>query len=142
MPCTGFSVNFDNNTQFTDRICSIQPGIAYNRQRTVTVEITMEYHSDDTDFARAYLAADTWDDVEIILTSAARDTDAAAQTRFVFDQIQLTEYPSIPIESDDFVRQTIRGIALPSSGEEVDALKILCFQDGITTSSLGLANLT
>ena len=38
-----------------------------------------------------------------------RDSEAP-QTRFVFDQIQLTEYPGIPIESDDFIRQTIRGM--------------------------------
>ena len=142
MHTTSFSLTFDNNTQFTDRLCGITPGVPYNRQRTATVELTLEYHSDDTDFARAYLAADTWNDVNLILTESASPTAIADQTRFIFNQIQFTEYPSIPIESDDFVRQTVRGIALPSSGENVDAVKIECRQDSVTTSTIALTNLS
>ena len=137
------SINFDNNTQFTPRLCSIYQGIPYNRQRTINVEIELEYHSDDTDFANAYLSARTWEDVELVL--GHRGTGQFPdETRFIIKELQLSQYPSMPIESDDFVRQTITGIALPSQGATsmVDALTIRCYQDNITVDDLNLKDYT
>ena len=136
---TGISLTFDNNTQFTDRLGDIYPGIPYNRQRTATVELTLEYHSSDTDFARAYLQADSWTDVELSLVSVG----GIGETKFAFPKVQLTEYPSTPVESDDFVRQTVRGRILPSGGSQTDAIKITTYGDtSHTPSSLSLANLS
>ena len=131
----GLTLNFDNNTQFTPRLCDVQQGLAYNRQRTVGVEIELEYHSSDKEFATAYLQAEDWDDVEMVLCGVD-----GKDTRFKFDRIQLTEYPSMPVESDDFVRQTVRGMALPSSNSAADAITIEC-RSGNSKSALGLANL-
>ena len=139
----GCSIDFNNNTQFTPRLCSIYQGIPYNRQRTITVEITLEYHSDDTDFANAYLAARTWEDVEIVL--GHRGTGQFPdETRFVIKELQISEYPSMPVESDDFIRQTIRGMALPDQNatDMTDALKVQLFQDGVMASDLGLRDLS
>ena len=126
----GLTLNFDNNTQFTPRLGSVQQGLPYNRQRTVGVEIELEYHSSDREFADAYLQAEDWDDVQISLTDVHDPTaplDQRLGHRFIFDRIQITEYPSMPVESDDFIRQTIRGMALPSSNAAADAIQIQCY---------------
>ena len=122
---TGMSLTFDNNTQFTDRLGSIYPGVVYNRQRTGNLELTLEYHSSDTDFARAYLEADEWTDVELsLISSGGVGSFPTNETRFLFPKVQLSEYPSTPIESDDFVRQTIRGTILPTGGSDTDAIRV------------------
>ena len=134
----GMSIDFNNNVQFTPRLCDIYPGLPYNRQRTITVEITLEYHSDDIDFANAYLAARTWEDVELVLANRGIG-QFPDETRFIIKELQLSEYPSMPVESDDFVRQTIRGTALPSqaagSSDAVDALKVRLYQDNVRLST-------
>ena len=136
---TGISLTFDNNTQFTDRLGNIYPGVVYNRQRTATVELTLEYHSSDTDFARAYLQADSWTDVELSLVSVG----GLGETKFAFPKLQLTEYPSTPVESDDFVRQTVRGRILPSGGSQTDAIRITTYGDtNHTLTNLALASLS
>ena len=139
------SINFDNNVQFTPRLCDIYPGLPYNRQRTITVEIELEYHSDDIDFANAYLAARTWEDVELVLANRGIG-QFPDETRFIIKELQLSEYPSMPVESDDFVRQTIRGIALPnqSSGasDPVDALKVRLYQDNVDIADVRLRDLS
>ena len=141
---TGISMTFDNNTLFTDRLGSIYPGVVYNRQRTANVELTLEYHSSDTDFARAYLEADEWTDVELsLISSGGVGSFPTQETRFKFPKFQLSEYPTTPIESDDFVRQTIRGIAIPTSGSATDAVTVWTYGDDMhTVSSLDLASLS
>ena len=62
-------------------------------------------------------------------------------TRFLFDRIQITEYPSMPVESDDFIRQTIRGMALPSDNNSADAIKIEC-RSGDSVSDIDLTSLS
>ena len=140
---TGMSLTFDNNTQFTDRLGSIYPGVVYNRQRTATLELTLEYHSTDTDFARAYLEADEWTDVELsLISSGGVGSYPTQETRFLFPKVQLSEYPSTPIESDDFVRQTVRGTILPTSGSGTDAITIWTYGEAShTVSSLNLRDL-
>ena len=138
------SLTFDNNTQFTDRLGSIYPGVVYNRQRTATLELTLEYHSSDTDFARAYLEADEWTDVELsLISSGGIGSYPTQETRFKFPKVQLSEYPATPIESDDFVRQTIRGTILPTGGSATDAITIWTYGgSGHTPSSLSLGALS
>ena len=139
---TGASLTIDNATQFTPRLWSIFPGLAYNRQRNITGEITLEYHSDDKQAVNDYLSGRVWDDVHVSLTNNGLGAPAD-ETRFMFDRIQLTEYPSIPVESDDFLTQTIRFVALPSTGTLADAVTVrFYYQDGVTVSSLNLRNLS
>ena len=117
------------------------PGVAYNRQRTITGEVTLEYHSDDKGAVNDYLAGRVWDDfyIKLINNGLGARPD---ETRFQFDQIQLSEFPSIPIESDDFVTQTIRFIALPSSGTLADSIKIESYYENIDSgTALSVANL-
>ena len=67
----------------------------------------------------------------------------SSETKFAFPKVQLTEYPSTPVERDDFVRQTVRGRILPSGGSQTEAIKITTYGDtGHTPSSLSLANLS
>lgn len=139
---TGASMTLDNATQFTPRLCTLFPGLAYNRQRTITGEIMLEYHSDDKQVVNDYLAGRTWDDVELVLGNVGLGAPAD-ETRFIFDRIQLTEYPSLPVEDDDYITQTIRFMALPSSGTLADAVKIRTYyQEGVTVASLALRDLS
>lgn len=144
---TGASLTIDTATQFTPRLYTLFPGVAYNRQRTITGEVTLEYHTTDKGVVNDYLAGRVWDDVEIGLLNNGLGA-RPDETRFIFDKIQLSEFPSIPIESDDFVTQTIRFIALPSSGTAADAIKIQSYyefiqgSDALSKSNLALLDLT
>ena len=138
---TGASMTMDNATNFTPRLCTIQPGLVYNRQRTISGEITLEYHKSDAGVVNDYLSGTTWDDVQISLANLGIGANPD-ETIFLFDKIQLTEYPAIPIEDDDFVTQTIRFVALPSSGNEADAVTVRFYYDGVEKSDLGLAALS
>ena len=127
---TGASMTMDNATQFTPRLWTIQPGLVYNRQRTISGEFTLEYHKSDQGVVNDYLAGRTWDNVFISLGN--RGIGAVPdETIFRFPKLQLTEYPAIPIEDDDFVQQTIRWVALPSTGTAADAVTIQCYYDNI-----------
>ena len=135
------SVSLDNSTQFTPRLGTVFQGVAYNRQRILTGELELEFHTDDTNIMNDYLAGRVWDDVEIALSNAGIGA-SPDETIFKFDQIQISEYPATPVESDDFIRLTIRFTALPSGGNAADALTMQFFYDEIVTGrELSKANL-
>ena len=138
---TGASLTLDNATNFTPRLYTIQPGLVYNRQRTISGEVTLEYHKSDAGAVNDYLSGTTWDNVFISLGN--RGIGAVPdETVFVFPKTQLTEYPAIPIEDDDFVSQTLRFVALPTSGSNANAITVRCYYDDVDVSGLSLANLT
>ena len=132
-------MTLDNATNFTPRLWTIQPGLVYNRQRTISGEITLEYHKSDAGAVNDYLSGTTWDNVFISLGN--RGIGAVPdETVFSFPKIQLTEYPTIPIEDDDFVSQTLRFVALPTSGSAADAISVRFYYDNIFTDTTTPAN--
>ena len=135
----GVTLNFDNGTAYTNRIGSLYPGIAYNTQRTITLEFTTEFHKNDLDAFQAYLDGRTWNNVQLRLTRLAGSNEVVG---FDFAKIQWSEFPPINIEGGDYMQLTLRGIGLPSSANATDAIKYIAYYEYIQGSDdLTLANL-
>ena len=135
----GVTLNFDNGTAYTQRIGSLYPGIAYNTQRTITLEFTTEFHKNDLDAFQAYLDGRTWNQVQLRLTRLGGSNELID---FNFAKIQWSEFPPINVEGGDYMQLTLRGIGLPSSANSVDAIAYRAHYDHVQgTDELSLTNL-
>ena len=139
------TLNFDNGTAYTGRIGSLYPGIAYNTQRTINLEFTVEFHKNDLDAFQAYLDGRTWNNVQLRLTRLAGSNELVG---FDFAKIQWSQFPPINIEGGDYIQLTLSGIALPTNARMTDAIKYLAHyeyiqgSDDLTTANLALRSLS
>ena len=125
-PLETFNITFDNGTAFTNRTGSLFPGIPYNTQRTINVEMTCELHSDNKDMMQAYLDARVWKDIRVVLTRLSGGNE---EVEFRFPRIEWDEYPGRNIEGNEYGMKTFRGTALPSSDIITDAMQVFLRYD-------------
>ena len=139
------NLTFDNGTAYTGRVGSLYPGIAYNTQRTINLQLTTEFHKNDLDAFQAYLDGRTWNDVQLRLTRLGGSNE---RIDFTFAKLQWSEFPPINVEGGDYMQLTLNATALPSNATSTDAIAYTAHYEEIedslvlSKSNLALADLS